>query len=157
MGKVIDRPLTDEARNALIAALGYFREAAPKHNADEEESLFPRLRQTGGPELLPGLGKLDELEQDHRDAAPLHAEVERFGQLCLAKGELSRRDANQFRQAVNTLQAMYREHISIEDDLIFPAAARALSKADRASIAAEMAARRNVSPEPPPVDSRPSE
>jgi len=40
---VIDRPLTGESRSALESALRYFREAAPKHTADEEESLFPRL------------------------------------------------------------------------------------------------------------------
>ena len=39
-----DRPLADDARNSLETALRYFREAAPKHTADEEESLFPRLR-----------------------------------------------------------------------------------------------------------------
>ena len=34
---VIDRPLTGESRSALESALRYFREAAPKHTADEEE------------------------------------------------------------------------------------------------------------------------
>jgi hypothetical protein len=42
---VVDRPLTEETRAALETALRYFREAAPKHTADEEESRFPRLRQ----------------------------------------------------------------------------------------------------------------
>ena len=36
-------------REGLQTALRYFREAAPKHTADEEESLFPRLRQIEGP------------------------------------------------------------------------------------------------------------
>jgi hypothetical protein len=36
--------LTEEHRAALETSLRYFREAAPKHTADEEESLFPRLR-----------------------------------------------------------------------------------------------------------------
>ena len=38
------RSLKEEEGRALDAALRYFREAAPKHNADEEQSLFPRLR-----------------------------------------------------------------------------------------------------------------
>jgi Hemerythrin HHE cation binding domain len=33
--------LDEERRRALDLALRYFREAAPKHTADEEESLFP--------------------------------------------------------------------------------------------------------------------
>src|SRR6202051_4820731 len=36
--------LNEEQRGALETALRYFREAAPKHTADEEERLFPRLR-----------------------------------------------------------------------------------------------------------------
>ena len=37
----IDQPLPDDVRRALESALRYFREAAPKHTADEEESVFP--------------------------------------------------------------------------------------------------------------------
>lgn len=51
VGEMIDRPLSDDARTALESALRYFRESAPKHTADEEESLFPRLRQMQDPEI----------------------------------------------------------------------------------------------------------
>ncbi|MDE3111065.1 MAG: hemerythrin domain-containing protein, partial [Acidobacteriota bacterium] len=44
VAKTIDQPLNEETARGLSAALRYFREAAPKHTADEEESLFPRLR-----------------------------------------------------------------------------------------------------------------
>lgn len=40
----VDQPFSSEFRSAPEAALRYFHEAAPKHMADEEESLFPRLR-----------------------------------------------------------------------------------------------------------------
>jgi Hemerythrin HHE cation binding domain len=43
IAKVAGPPLNDEGRRALENALRYFREAAPKHTADEEQSLFPRL------------------------------------------------------------------------------------------------------------------
>ena len=43
-GGLLDR----RQREALEAALRYFREAAPRHTADEEESLFPRLRALKG-------------------------------------------------------------------------------------------------------------
>ena len=36
-------------RDALAGALHYFRTAAPRHSADEEESLFPRLRASSDP------------------------------------------------------------------------------------------------------------
>jgi len=38
------RSLTDEEREAVKAALQYFRTGGQRHTADEEESLFPRLR-----------------------------------------------------------------------------------------------------------------
>ena len=51
VASVIDHPLTEETRAALESALRYFREAAPKHTADEEESLFPRMRQKRDPNV----------------------------------------------------------------------------------------------------------
>lgn len=144
IAKVIDSPLTDETRRALDFALRYFREAAPKHNADEEESLFPRLRQLRHPDVQSALARLDELENDHRWAAPLHAEVEILGQRYLSQGSLSTREAEEFREAVAKLTSMYQQHISVEDDVVFPLAAQLLSKAERAAIADEMASRRKV-------------
>jgi hemerythrin-like domain-containing protein len=43
-------PLDAATGAAFENALRYFRDAAPKHTADEEHSLFPRLRQSGHPE-----------------------------------------------------------------------------------------------------------
>jgi hemerythrin-like domain-containing protein len=140
----IDRPLPDEAIRALDSALRYFREAAPKHTSDEEESLFPRLRQVHHPDVESALTKLDSLEQEHRQAAPLHDEIERLGRHCLSKGSLPPGEAETFRKAVTTLISMYKEHIGVEDGLVFPLAERLLSLADKAVIANEMATRRNV-------------
>jgi len=140
----IDRPLSDEAIRALDSALRYFREAAPKHTSDEEESLFPRLRQVHHPDVESALTKLDSLEQEHRQAAPLHDEIERLGQQCLSRGSLSPAEAETFRKAVTTLISMYKEHIGVEDGLVFPLAARLLSQTDKATIANEMATRRKV-------------
>ncbi|MGB6200783.1 MAG: hemerythrin domain-containing protein [Candidatus Acidiferrales bacterium] len=144
VAKTINSPLTEETRRSLESALRYFREAAPKHTADEEDSLFPRLRQTKHADAQSALAKLDELEKDHRWATSLHAEVELLGQRCLRQGSLSPNDAENFSSAVANLGRMYRQHISVEDDLIFPVASRLLSQADQASIAEEMAARRGL-------------
>ncbi len=144
IAKVVDCPLTDETRRALDSALRYFREAAPKHTADEEESLFPRLRQIHHPDVQSAVARLEELEREHRWAAPLHAEVDSLGQQCLSKGSLSGVEAEEFRRAVASLTSMYQQHISVEDSVVFPAAARLLSQTERATIADEMAIRRKV-------------
>ena len=46
--------------------------------------------------------------------------------------------------AISSLVSMYKQHISIEDDLVFPLAALLLSPADKAALADEMAARRKL-------------
>lgn len=144
VAEIIDGPLENDTRAALETALRYFREAAPKHTADEEESLFPRLRRIENPELTTALATIDALEQDHRRADSLHAEVDTLGRRCLEMGHLSAGDAQRFRKAVADLASIYVEHIKIEDDVVFPTAGKTLADADKTAIAAEMAARRNL-------------
>lgn len=48
-------------RDALQAALKYFRLAAPKHTADEEDDLFPALRGMAGPRAAGMIASLDRL------------------------------------------------------------------------------------------------
>lgn len=145
VARVLDRPVTDETARSLTSALHYFREAAPKHTADEEVSLFPRLRQIHNPEAQSALEQLEKLEGDHRWAAPLHEGIERLGQQYLSKGSLSAGEAARFRAAVARLGTMYRRHIGVEDTVVFPVAARVLSQTDRTEIAQEMAERRKAS------------
>jgi hemerythrin-like domain-containing protein len=144
IAEIIDSPLTANARSAFEAALRYFHEAAPKHTKDEEESLFPRLRQIHQPEIENALSTLNTLEEDHRVADALHAEVHTLGLQCLANGRLPRPDADRFRQAVNHLVSIYGEHIRIEDQVIFPAAKRTLSSSQKSASAKEMSSRREL-------------
>lgn len=139
-----EKPLTDEIRRSLDLALRYFREAAPKHTADEEESLFPRLRRINNPELQAALAQLDVLEKDHRWAEPLHKAVDLIGSEYLAQGELTPDKSRDFREAVSQLDAMYRRHIEVEDKQVFPVAERVVNAELKAEIAKEMAARRAV-------------
>lgn len=144
IASVIDRPLTEDTRPALQSALRYFREAAPKHTADEEESLFPRLRQMHLPDVESAIERLELLENDHVLAGSLHAEVEELGQRYLAAGRLESTGVEAFRKAIASLVSIYKEHISIEDTVIFPLAARRLSSTDKTAIADEMAGRREI-------------
>lgn len=138
----MDRPLTEETRVALESALRYFREAPPKHTADEEQSLFPRLRQMHSPDVEAAIERLVLLEHDHLLAGSLRAEVENLGQRYLEAGSLESRGVEAFRKATASCISIYKQHISIEDDLVFPLAARLLSSSDKAAIADEMARRR---------------
>lgn len=136
--------LTSEHRASLETALGYFREAAPKHTADEEETLFPRLRSLNRPELSAALDKMDSLENDHALAEQHHAEVDRLGQAWLASGSLAPADAERFSELVQSLADLYRGHIALEEGEVFPAAAAVLEKPEREAMGGEMAARRGA-------------
>src|SRR5512146_776128 len=68
--------LSDGQRVELEGALRYFATAAPKHTADEEESLFPRMRRSGGshnPDAARALETVARLERDHDAAGEQHA------------------------------------------------------------------------------------
>lgn len=137
-------PITNEQRAAFATSLRYFREAAPKHTADEEESLFPRLCRLDRPDLQPLLAKIDSLQQDHECAERSHREVDHLGQLWLANGRLSPQDAERLATVLTQLAELYRRHIAMEDAEVFPFAANALASSDRETIGAEMAARRGI-------------
>ena len=137
-----ERPLDADERTALEASLKYFRDAAPKHTADEEESLFPRLRRMHDPEVERAIETLDPLEHEHRRADSLHAEVDRIGRQWLERDSLIASEEERFRTCVAELALIYKEHIRIEDEVVFPIAGRILSPGEKAEIANEMTARR---------------
>ena len=74
----------------LEAALAYFATASPKHTADEEDSLFPRLRDTHDPAAKRALKLVEQLERDHDIAERHHHAVEALVRRWLADGGLER-------------------------------------------------------------------
>ncbi|HKS74016.1 MAG TPA: hemerythrin domain-containing protein [Terriglobales bacterium] len=144
VAEAIDQPPTENVRRALESALRYFSQAAPKHTADEEESLFPRLRQMRNPEVVAAFSRMENLEEEHRLATQLHEAVEGIGMQYLLNGNLADGQIAEFRRSVARLSAIYKQHISIEDELIFPMASRVLSASEKHEVANEMAGRRKV-------------
>ncbi|RPJ78488.1 MAG: hemerythrin domain-containing protein, partial [Acidobacteria bacterium] len=128
-------------------SLQYFATSAPKHTDDEEESLFPRLRATGDPAAAEDLGLLEGLEADHDEAESLHSAVDLLVRRWIADDGLVAAEAAHLREHLARLQAIYRRHIAIEDQDLFPAAARLLDASTIHEIGREMAARRKVASE----------
>jgi hemerythrin-like domain-containing protein len=149
-------PLTPSHRGALDGALRYFAVAAPKHTADEEGSLFPRLRETRDPAAAHALELIAGLEHDHEEADAHHAAVEVLGRRWLEDDRLVPEHVAELRAHLARLAALYRRHISIEDQELFPAAGRLLDSTQLREIGREMAARRDVRPGTAPAPSKPS-
>ena len=134
--------LNEEQRGALETAIRYFREAAPKHTADEEESLFPRLRRIESADVRTLMARIESLEEEHVCADRSHGEVDSLGRLWLKDGALPADQAARLLTLLLQLRELYRHHIATEDNEVFPAAAAALSASDRQAIGSEMAYRR---------------
>ena len=129
-------------RAELEAALRYFATAAPRHTADEEESLFPRLRQSSDPRAARALVEVARLERDHRDADAHHRAVDELARGWLGAGSLDVHAVRELREHLTALQEMYSAHIRVEDSELFPAAGQVLTPHQLAEIGREMAERR---------------
>ena len=137
-------PLPHEDRAALEAALRYFSTAAPRHSADEEQSLFPRLRSSHDPQARAALETLERLEVDHRAADRHHATVDALSRRWLSVGTLAAEEVAALLEHLTALEDLYRGHIRVEDEELFPAAGRVLSAEALEAVGREMAERRGV-------------
>ncbi|MGE0494368.1 MAG: hemerythrin domain-containing protein [Vulcanimicrobiota bacterium] len=131
--------LAEPFRRALEVALTYFREAAPRHTQDEEESLFPRLRRAGGQHPA-----LDTLESDHQEAEAMHYLVDGLASLWLDAGRLQLVQRALLAATLSRLERLYADHIRLEDEGLFPLAAELLDPGQLAEIGREMAQRRGL-------------
>lgn len=127
-----------EIADAATRVYRYFFEAMPRHVADEEQSLAPRLR---GRSLALDHA-LAEMHGDHASQAALEARlIARCAELADDPARLGeiREDLGAIAWA---LEASYAEHLADEESTIFPALAE-LPDEERAAILAEMRARRS--------------
>jgi hemerythrin-like domain-containing protein len=136
--------LQTEERQALETALRYFREAAPKHTCDEEESLFPRLRALQNPLAQAAVSMLDVLHEDHETANLAHQEVESLCLQWLADDALAKEPCHRLGELLESLKSIYERHIAVEDTEVFPLARRLLDISELQAIATEMASRRGI-------------
>jgi hemerythrin-like domain-containing protein len=132
------RNLIGEERDAVQAALQYFRSGGQRHTADEEESLFPRLRA-----FAPGsIEEIGRLEGDHREASELHESVEHLYSAWITSGVLGPDDILQLLSETGRLKQLYSDHIQVEETIVFTHAAQVLDSRAIAAIGTEFRARR---------------
>jgi hemerythrin-like domain-containing protein len=120
-------PRHDEALAYVLDTVAWMGRAVRRHEDDEEQSLFPRLK---------GHAELDALIRQLSDEHALHEKLQE---------ELSRvaaADPARARTLVAELKDAYATHINEEESRLFPAARTVLGPDELAQIAAEMDARR---------------
>ena len=149
--------LSPDQRETLASALRYFRLAAPLHTADEETSLFPRLRtlaEAGDPKARQTLATVGRLEADHEAADARHGEIDRLGSRWLDQGTLPVAEAARLESEVRNLRSFYAAHIAVEDKQLFPLAGEILDGDEVEVLGREMAARRGLDFDNLPAGSR---
>lgn len=134
--------LTGPARDRMIRALDFFREAIPRGVADEERSLFPRLRAVRGEAGLQFQEPIEMLEADNDDAQRFFGELDRIGAEWIATGWIAPERLARFDECVSMLAAIYRDHVALEQRVLLPLAEQFLPAADQLRIEREMLARR---------------
>jgi hemerythrin-like domain-containing protein len=134
-----DLAQADAARIDVVRDVAaFFARAVKRHEQDEEESLFPRLRDRT--ELAP---ILERLAREHVEHAALHAQLDRVIEALDAGTPEAARELG---RTTTALMHAYREHVDEEERVLFPAARALLDEAALVAIAAEMAARRQRGP-----------
>ncbi len=132
------RSLSAEERDAVQAALQYFRTGGQRHTADEEESLFPRLRKSDATSFT----EIDRLEGDHRVANDLHSSVDRLYTAWIESGSLGPEDERLLHSKTVRLNQLYSAHIDVEETIVFARASQVLDSHAIAAIGTEFRFRR---------------
>ncbi|MBC3808248.1 hemerythrin domain-containing protein [Undibacterium seohonense] len=129
-----------EAQKAVLAILKYFQNAAPLHHDDEEVDLLPELQRTAqgaDAELLAMI--LPTIFQQHQQMAQQWRALE--SQLSMiAEG----RSAELNELHVAAFQALYQDHMQIEETQIAPMAMRLLNAGQMHKLGRAMQTRRGI-------------
>lgn len=113
----IEGQAADEAvRNEARALRDFFNAHARQHHEDEESQVFPRLLDSGDVELV---GHVRRLQQDHGWLEVDWSEIE---PMLDAFAEGIGADVESLRVAVTVYADLYRDHISIEETVVYPRA-----------------------------------
>ena len=132
-----------EIANAAAAVHRYYTVALPLHEADENETVYPRLRDaiaaSGAPPdaveaMVEQHGPIDELIAQ---LVPLWEQAQRAPQqLPDLAPQMATRCAR--------LQELWQEHLALEEETVFPAIRRLLDPATLRQMRDEMRARRQA-------------
>ncbi len=135
----------EEIANAAEAVHRYYTVALPLHEADENQSVYPRLRGVLSQEndahalelMIEQHGPIDEL------VARL---VPLWNQLRTAPTTLPELQADLRAYAARLLD-LWKQHLSLEEEVVFPLIRKSLPNNDLAAIHREMKLRRGVNPD----------
>ncbi len=130
-----------EVVNAAESVHRYYTVALPLHEADENDSVYPRLRQTLGGEDARAAELM--IEQHAPIDATIAALVPLWAELRVHPERLHALRPELHRHGTR-LQELWREHLALEEEIVFPLLRRKLADDDLRAIQQEMKQRRGI-------------
>lgn len=128
-----------QARTSALAIVRFFATTAREHHEDEERHVFPPLVQSGDPEVVQAVLRLQQdhswLEEDWLELSP-HVQ-------SVAAG-YNGYDIDVLREGCTIFAALVRDHIALEEAYIYPQARKRMPLNERRDMGREMAARRRA-------------
>jgi hemerythrin-like domain-containing protein len=136
------------AQETARAIFMFFMNTAREHHLDEERHVFPALLRSGRADLIDATLRLQQdhgwIEEDWLELAPQFESIAAgYHWFNLA----------QLRLAVPVFQALYQDHIALEESLIYPEARARINEWDLQGMGREMAQRRKQRGQPVPTPS----
>jgi len=131
----------EQIRNAAESAYRYFAVALPLHEADENDSLHPRLKRAVPAGNLAGPAA-DAMVDQHNAIDELLERLLPLLQLLQHNPAKQLELSGEMCAITSRLDELFRTHLDLEEKTIFPAITAHLSGADQDSLVAEMQARR---------------
>jgi hemerythrin-like domain-containing protein len=132
-----ERGADSRARAMAGAIVDHFSVTLREHHEDEERHVFARLAVSGDARIAQALASLAQdhfwLDADWRVLSPVLDAVA-SGQSCY--------DLDALRDGVEIFSALCREHIELEESLIYPQARARMAACERQAMNREMAQRR---------------
>lgn len=130
-----------QARAMAREIFDFFMGEAREHHLDEEKHVFPAIVRSGRDDMVQHVLRLQQdhgwIEQDWLELAP-HFEA-------IAAG-YNWYNLELMAMAVPVFQALYRDHIALEESLIYPEAKAQIARWDLQGMGREMAQRRRADP-----------
>lgn len=138
-----DPAVRAEALAVLESLHAFLSTTGIHHTADEDEDLYPLLRETRDPECLRAL---DELEQDHLRLEPVLVAFDRLAGRLVEAEVLDEQSVSALGRLLVTMGESYRAHILHEEETLYPRAETLLTPEQIARLSRGMRERRGVCP-----------
>jgi hypothetical protein len=126
---------------AAESLLRYFTVALPLHEADENDSIHPRLRHAAPEGTLAG-SAADAMVEQHRSIDEIVERLIPLWELLRGNPGMLAEVSNDMGHLAKTLETMFGLHLKLEEETVFPAMQHYLSQAELNEITKEMRERR---------------